>query len=87
MNDRNVQEQHGIPKALVRPPNIVLINISLEVGVGRYVRLVTWITEENGSVVDFCVQDSSGRVHGLISEVKWERQIILFCFLLNVSLY
>lgn len=87
MNDRNVQEQHEIQKALVRPPNIVLINISLEVGVGRYVRLVTWITEENGSVVDFCVQDSSGRVHGLICEVKWERQIILFCFLLNVSLY
>lgn len=80
MNDQNVQEQPGIPKAL-------LINISLEVGVGRYVCLVTWITEENGSVVDFCVQDISGRVHGLICEVKWERQIILFCFLLNVSLY
>lgn len=85
MNDQKVQEQPVIPKALVRLPNIVLINI--EVDVGRYVRLVTWITEENGSVVDFCVQDSSGRVHGLICEVKWERQIILFCFLLNVSLY
>lgn len=87
MNDRKVQEEPAIPKALVRPPNIVLINISLQVGVGGYVRLVTWITEENGSVVDFCVQDSSGRIHGLICEVKWKCQIILFCFLLNVSLY
>lgn len=84
MNDRKVQEQPGIQK---HPPNIVLINISLEVVVVRYVRFVTWVTEENGSVVDFCVQYSSGRVHGLICEVKWERQIILFCFLLNVSLY
>lgn len=87
MNDRKVQEQPGIPKALVQPPNIVLINIFLEVDVGRHVCLVTWITEENGSVVDFCVQDSSGRVHSLICEVKWERQTILFCFLLNVSFY